>query len=306
MSSLNIKKLKQTDLKPLLRHCDKYLRSKAVHSNIHINPELTNQNEQLRRSYEETCKLFDDTIADLDRRPKANHRIDRVVAYAIEGPLPPTVEEDAEKNKKMYREWIKGIYKILRESYPEMLLLQYYVHVDEKHPYISETGETVVSRSHVHFFVMPIIDGKLNGKKFFQNRKSYFEFNRKLDELTVSIYGRPYGDGTKKKSLSTVEQLKIESEKAELEARRKAAQDAEKDLINREVALRQQEQIIEEREQEANRREAKMMAFLNSGIGKKAMQEYNASVQRSTATPARGKKQGGKIKPITEVEIEIK
>lgn len=102
MSSLNIKKLKQTDLKPLLRHCDKYLRPKAVHSNKHINPELTNQNEQLRRSYEETCKLFDDTIADLDRRPKANHRVDRVVAYAIEGPLPPTAEEETEKSKKKH------------------------------------------------------------------------------------------------------------------------------------------------------------------------------------------------------------
>ena len=307
MSSLNIKKLKQTDLKPLLKHCDKHLRPKAVHSNIHINPELTKQNEQLRRSYEETCKLFDDTIADLDQRPKANRRVDRVVAYAIEGPLPPTVEEDTEKNNKMYREWIKGIYKILRESYPEMLLLQYYVHVDEQHPYMNpETGETVMSRPHVHLFVMPIIEGKLNGKKFFQNRKSYFEFNRKLDELTVSIYGRPYGDGTKKKSLSTVEQLKIESEKAELEARRKAAQDAEKDLINREVALRQQEKIIEEREQETNRREAKMMAFINSEIGKKAMQEYDAVVRRNSVTQLRGKKQGGKIKVTMEKEAEIK
>lgn len=102
MSSLNIKKLKQTELKPLLRHCDKLLRPKAVHSNIHINPELTDQNEQLRRSYEETCKLFDETIAELDRRPKANHRVDRVVAYAIEGPLPPTAEEKTENSKKKH------------------------------------------------------------------------------------------------------------------------------------------------------------------------------------------------------------
>ena len=33
MSSLNFKKLKQMDLKPLLRHCDKYMRPKADHSN---------------------------------------------------------------------------------------------------------------------------------------------------------------------------------------------------------------------------------------------------------------------------------
>ena len=59
MSSLNFKKLKQMDLKPLLRHCDKYMRPKADHSNIHINKEMTNKNMQLKRSYSETCKLFD-------------------------------------------------------------------------------------------------------------------------------------------------------------------------------------------------------------------------------------------------------
>ena len=127
-----------------------------------------------------------------------------------------------------------------------------------------------------------------------------------MDNLTISLYGHPFGDGTKKKSFSTVEQLKIASEKAELEARRKAAQEAEKDLLNREAALRQQEQIIEEREQDVNSREAKMMAFINSDIGRKAMQEYNASVRRNTTTPIRGKKQAGKIKPITDTEIEIK
>lgn len=196
-----------------------------------------------------------------------------------------------------------------------MVVIQEYIHRDEIHEYInsnectnsnSEKCEKVMSRPHLHLFVMPVVEGKLNGKKFFPNRKAYFEFNRKLDELTVSIYGRPYGDGSKKKSLSTVEQLKIESEKAELEARRKAAQEAEKDLLNREAALRQQEQIIEEREQDVNRREAKMISFLNSDIGKKAMREYDESLWRKTLTPTRGKKQAGKIKHSFETENEYK
>lgn len=187
-----------------------------------------------------------------------------------------------------------------------MVVIQEYIHRDEVHAYISESGEKVMSRPHLHLFVMPVVEGKLNGKKFFPNRKSYYEFNRNLNELTVSIYGRPYGDGSKKKSLSTVEQLKIESEKAELEARRKAAQEAEKDLLNREAALRQQEQIIEEREQDVNRREVKMISFLNSDIGKKAMREYDESLRRKTLTPTRGKKQAGKIKQNIETENEFK
>lgn len=115
--------------------------------------------------------------------------------------------------------------------------------------------------------------------------------------------GRPYFDGSKKKSRSSVEQLKIASEKAELEVRRKAAQEAEKNLKEREVALRQQKQIIEEREQDVNRREAKMMAFMKSEIGKRAMEEYEAKILMRSA-PVWGKKRTGKIKPI-ETEMQI-
>ena len=45
---------------------------------------------------------------------------------------------------------------------------------------------------------------------------------------------------------------------------------------------------------------------MNSEIGKKAMREYDTSIRRDAVLPIRGKKQGGKIKPVTEVEIEIK
>lgn len=307
MSSFNFRKLKQPDLKHYIRHCDRKARLKDEHSNIHINKTLTKNNAQLKRSYEETCKLFDDTLADLDRRPKANHRIDRVVAYAIEGPLPISEVNNEESNRQTDLQWVKGVIDILKNDYPEVVILQANIHRDEIHEYMDpETKELVMSRPHVHLFLMPIVDGKLNSKKFFPGKKSFFDFNQKLDELTISLYGHPYGDGTKKKSRSTVERLKIASENAELEERRKAAAEQEKDLINREVALRQQEQIIEEREQEINRREAKMMAFINSEIGKKAMQEYDVVVQRNSATQLRGKKQGGKIKVTMENEAEIK
>ena len=306
MSSLNFKKLKQTDLKPLLRHCDKYVRPRADHSNIHINKEMTNKNMQLKRSYDETCKLFDDTIAELDQRPKANHRVDRVVAYAIEGPLPMPVDEDIEKNKKMSIEWINGILTILKEEYPEMVVLQEYIHYDEIHEYLNpETGEYVMSRPHLHLFVMPVVNEKLNSKQFFPNKKSFFDFNAKLDELTISIYGRTYGDGSKKKSFSKVEQLKIASEKAELEERRKAAQEKEKILINIETALRCQEQIFEEREKKLNQREAKMMSFMESAIGKKAIQEYNATMQNNETVQVRHGKRNGKISVSQREDFQL-
>ncbi len=275
MSSLNFKKLKQNEPKHLMRHCDKAMRLKSEHSNVHINKELTMKNEQLRRSYEDTCKLLDDTLEELDRRPNANHRVDRVVTYAIEGPLPMPVDDDEITNRKKSHDWVRGIVNILKEEYPEIEVLQEYIHYDEVHEYVNaETKERVMSRPHVHLFVVPIVEGKLNSKKFFPSKKSFYEFNKKLDDLTMNIYGKPYGDGTKKKSLSTVEKLKIESEKAELEQRKKMAEEMESDLISRETALRQQERIFEEQEQKFREKESKLAAFMESDIGRRAIQEY--------------------------------
>lgn len=304
MSSLNLAKIKQHELKALLRHCDKNERLKAEHSNEDINKEMTWKNAQFCGSYEEVCNYFDDILRELDSKPKANTRYDRVVAYAIEGTLP---EPDEEKDTQKQRDaWIAGIEKVIKREYPEMVVLAKYIHYDEVHEYINpENGERVFSRPHVHMYVMPVIEGRLNGKKFFQHKTSLIQLHRQIDDLTRSIYGFSYGNGTKKKSFDSVEHLKYESKKAELEKRRAALVEMEKDLINRQVALHQQELIVFEREQQVNRREAKLMSIMNSDHVKKMMQELDVSTSENVANPVRGKKRIGKIKPTIENEIEI-
>lgn len=304
MSSLNLAKIKQHELKALLRHCDKNERLKVEHSNEDINKEMTWKNAQFCGSYEEVCNYFDDILRELDSKPKANTRYDRVVAYAIEGTLP---EPDEEKDTQKQRDaWIAGIEKVIKREYPEMVVLAKYIHYDEVHEYINpENGERVFSRPHVHMYVMPVIEGRLNGKKFFQHKTSLIQLHRQIDDLTRSIYGISYGNGTKKKSFDSVENLKYESKKAELEKRRAALVEMEKDLINRQVALHQQELIVFEREQQVNRREAKLMSIMNSDHVKKMMQELDVSTSENVANPVRGKKRIGKIKPTIENEIEI-
>lgn len=304
MSSLNLAKIKQHELKALLRHCDKNERLKVEHSNEEINKEMTWKNAQFCGSYEEVCNYFDDILRELDSKPKANTRYDRVVAYAIEGTLP---EPDEEKDTQKQRDaWIAGIEKVIKREYPEMVVLAKYIHYDEVHEYINpENGERVFSRPHVHMYVMPVIEGRLNGKKFFQHKTSLIQLHRQIDDLTRSIYGFSYGNGTKKKSFNSVEHLKYESKKAELEKRRAALVEMEKDLINRQVALHQQELIVFEREQQVNRREAKLMSIMNSDHVKKMMQELDVSTSENVANPVRGKKRIGKIKPTIENEIEI-
>ena len=304
MSSLNLAKIKQHELKALLRHCDKNERLKVEHSNEDINKEMTWKNAQFCGSYEEVCNYFDDILRELDSKPKANTRYDRVVAYAIEGTLP---EPDEEKDTQKQRDaWIAGIEKVIKREYPEMVVLAKYIHYDEVHEYINpENGERVFSRPHVHMYVMPVIEGRLNGKKFFQHKTSLIQLHRQIDDLTRSIYGFSYGNGTKKKSFDSVEHLKYESKKAELETRRAALVEMEKDLINRQVALHQQELIVFEREQQVNRREAKLMSIMKSDHVKKMMQELDVSTSENVANPVRGKKRIGKIKPTIENEIEI-
>lgn len=304
MSSLNLAKIKQHELKALLRHCDKNERLKVEHSNEDINKEMTWKNAQFCGSYEEVCNYFDDILRELDSKSKANTRYDRVVAYAIEGTLP---EPDEEKDTQKQRDaWIAGIEKVIKREYPEMVVLAKYIHYDEVHEYINpENGERVFSRPHVHMYVMPVIEGRLNGKKFFQHKTSLIQLHRQIDDLTRSIYGFSYGNGTKKKSFDSVEHLKYESKKAELEKRRAALVEMEKDLINRQVALHQQELIVFEREQQVNRREAKLMSIMNSDHVKKMMQELDVSTSENVANPVRGKKRIGKIKPTIENEIEI-
>ena len=291
-------------MKALLRHCDKNERLKVEHSNEDINKEMTWKNAQFCGSYEEVCNYFDDILRELDSKPKANTRYDRVVAYAIEGTLP---EPDEEKDTQKQRDaWIAGIEKVIKREYPEMVVLAKYIHYDEVHEYINpENGERVFSRPHVHMYVMPVIEGRLNGKKFFQHKTSLIQLHRQIDDLTRSIYGFSYGNGTKKKSFDSVEHLKYESKKAELETRRAALVEMEKDLINRQVALHQQELIVFEREQRVNRREAKLMSIMNSDHVKKMMQELDVSTSENVANPVRGKKRIGKIKPTIENEIEI-
>ena len=81
-------------------------------------------------------------------------------------------------------------------------------------------------------------------------------------------------------------------------------EEKEKELINRQTALRQQERMLEDREQEVNKREAKMQSFLGSSIGKKAMQEYVDEAKNvGTEMISRRGKHAGKIKVINEREV---
>ena len=180
-----------------------------------INKTLTGNNFQMAPSYENVCKRYDDILANLDNRPnKPNTRTDRVTAYAIEGVLP----EEAYADKTKCEQWVQGIQNIIRKDYPEAEFLAAYFHFDEIHVYTDvRTGECVESKPHVHMYVMPIVGegekAKLCSAKFYPTPQSMRKFHADVDNLTLDLFSCHYMDGTQKKSLGSVEELKVKSAK---------------------------------------------------------------------------------------------
>lgn len=161
-------------------------------------------------SYEERCKKYDDRIKYLDKNGNTNKRKDRVTAQCIEIPVPAGLPRDK------YRDWFMRIAELLRAKYGEENFIDADVHYDEEHKYRDpETRELVVSRVHGHFMIIPEVDGKLNCKKM-TLRKNMKELNREVDVMTQAEFGCSFLTGSKKKSTKKVEELKQESEYAEL------------------------------------------------------------------------------------------
>ncbi len=78
-------------------------------------------------------------------------------------------------------------------------------HFDEIHNYVDH-GELKESRGHLHFYVIPEINGKLNGKQF-SSKKRMIELNKKIDELARTKYHKKFLTHEKPRK-RTVEELK--------------------------------------------------------------------------------------------------
>lgn len=192
-------------------------------------------------SYEERCKKYDDRIKYLDKNGNTNKRKDRVTAQCIEIPVPAGLPRDK------YHDWFMRIAELLRAKYGEENFIDADVHYDEEHEYRDpETRELVVSRVHGHFMIIPEIKGKLNCKQM-TLRKNMKELNREVDVMTQAEFGCSFLTGTKKKSTKKVEELKQESEYAELLCQ---IEQEKEDLITFKAALTAQKAALDNQTEE--------------------------------------------------------
>lgn len=187
-------------------------------------------------SYEERCKKYDDRIKYLDKNGNTNKRKDRVTAQCIEIPVPAGLSRDK------YHDWFLRIADLLRAKYGEENFIDADIHYDEEHEYREpETREIVVSRVHGHYMIIPEINGKLNCKQM-TLRKNMKELNREVDVMTQAEFGCSFLTGKKKKSTKKVEELKQESEYAELLCQ---IEQEKEDLITLKAALTAQKAALD-------------------------------------------------------------
>lgn len=206
-----------SEMKRVVRHCDKYQRLKDGHRNPDIDKSLTAKNTQLpNRGYARVCELYAAKIKYLDSQPGANKRIDRVTAFGLEVPCPKDLRET-------YRaQWFQDVFEIICVQYDIKNVLQYYVHYDEVHNYVhAETGQWQESRVHSHCIIIPEHENRLNGK-WFSSRQNMIKLNNDIHDMTMKKYGVEFMDGSKKGSIKRVEQLKHESDAKEWEKKLKS------------------------------------------------------------------------------------
>lgn len=207
MSSVNWAKFQKGQSKAILMHCDGDERVCRSHNNAHIDTSKTNQNIALGlcEQREVLYKTFDDIVTKCNEKQVAESgksiRKDQVQLIG----LSITVPKDLAKEK--YEDWFRDTYEVLCKTYGKRVLGAD-CHFDEVHEYQDvRSGKTVESRPHMHAFVIPEVDGKLNGKKFV-TRKAMTSINNTLQKMTQENYSCDFMDGTKKKSLGDVETVK--------------------------------------------------------------------------------------------------
>ena len=220
MASVNFEKYKSAQaVKAVMKHCDKEQRQLTEnHSNQDINKNMSCRNMQYANSnYKSTCKRYDDRIAFLDTLDGQNKRKDRVTCFGLEIPCPADLSADKEVD------WMKEVNKILLQRFGRENVMNLYFHRDEQHKYTdAETGKERISKNHIHAFVVPEIDGKLNGKEF-SSKKNMIELNNQIQLMTQQQFDVDFMDGSKKKSKKSVESLKNASKQRETEELQKQA-----------------------------------------------------------------------------------
>lgn len=220
-----------TSVKAQFRHCDKDERLKAEHANEEIDKSLTYKNLSFgafNGDYKSICHAYDERIKYIDEHAglKKKPRKDRVTCMSWSISCPAGMSDD------MASKWFTDVYDLLNTEYSDVLGAS--AHFDEVHEYVdASTGETAMSRPHMHVFVLPVVekDGfrRLVGKDF-SKRENMVKLNNRIQAMTEDKYpGHTFMTGVKHPGkYRSVEDLKRRSKQEQ-------ALQAERERLKQEI-----------------------------------------------------------------------
>lgn len=254
-----------TSVKAQFRHCDLDERLKTNHSNMQIDSSFTNRNLSFgcfTRGYKSACAEYDNRVKDIDDHANLTRkpRKDRVTCMSWSISCPAGMSDD------MASKWFTDVYDLLNTEYSDVLGAS--AHFDEVHEYVdASTGETAVSRPHMHVFVLPVVekDGfrRLVGKDF-SKRENIVKLNNSIQKLTEDKYpGHTFMTGVKHPGkYQPVEDLKRRSKEAQaIQAEKeKALQEIEREKSNALQVINGEAAKLDARNKELGEREAKLDA----------------------------------------------
>lgn len=209
------------EAKAVMRHSDKIERLKHDHANPHVGAAPDTHNFNFKGlDYAGMCKAYDDRIAQIDTGRQASGKNERVTMQGLILQTPAGITDDL-----FALQWFRKVGDIMNSRYGANFL-EMSVHFDEVHNYVDpETHQTVRSRPHAHVFLVPEVDGRLNGKAF-ASRAELKDLNNAIQKMTHDSFGCDFVEGKNPvKKGRTVESLKQASAQA---AADKAVQDAKK------------------------------------------------------------------------------
>lgn len=186
----------------MIRHSENEQRLQHNHSNPDINKELTKYNvDAAKLGYWGTIHAYDQRIEEIDQH-NTNRRKDRVTCFELSIPFPQLAADKWKQCEKVMLEWLQKTFGVN--------LVNAFCHYDEIHTY-HDRGVEKKSRPHIHAFVVPEVDGKLNGKAF-SCRKNMISLNQQLDEELRTKMGINFLTHETPRH-KTVEELKLQSYK---------------------------------------------------------------------------------------------
>lgn len=220
MASVNWEKVKGVDPKHkdaykashVIKHCSKDTRLKIRHSNPDIDISLTMSNWAIgAQTAYETEKAYHERINELDQTTNKNKRRDRCELLLLDVPAPANLKTNDRKK------WFDDVYKAFCKQFGEKNIIGFQVHVDEIHEYVNySTGKKVVSRPHAHVQVVPEQNGQLNAKAVY-TKANMQQLNNAVHDMTLKNYGIKFMDGSKRKDVRDMAEIKLQSLKLENE-----------------------------------------------------------------------------------------